>query len=88
MIRHITMEEYKPEYLTYYDQELTKCIMEKYGYNEKEAFLELIFSETYKMLADLKGGLWEYGIGDIFDMWVAEKNTGNPRNVDFLKMGA
>jgi len=31
--------------------------------------------------------MWEYGTGDIFDMWVAEKITGNPRNVSFLRMG-
>ncbi len=85
MIKHITMEEYKPEYLTYYDKELTKSIMEKFGYSEMRAFKELIFSETYKMLSDLNCGMWEYGIGDIFDMWIAEKETGNPRNVSFLR---
>jgi len=85
MIKHITMEEYKPEYLTYYDKELTKCLMQKYGLNEIDAFIELIFSETYKMLADLNCGMWEYGVSDIFDMIVAEKETGNPRNVSFLR---
>lgn len=84
MNRHITMEEYKPDYLTYYDKELTKCIMKKYNLNEMDAFLELIFSETYKMLADLNCGMWEYGYPDIFDMFIAEKETGNPRNVRFL----
>lgn len=85
MNRHITMEEYKPEYLSYYDKELTKCIMKKYNIKEMEAFMELIFSETYKMLSDLNCGMWEYGVGDIFDMFIAEKETGNPRNVSFLR---
>lgn len=58
----MTMEEYKPEYLTYYNKELTKWIMEKFGFNEKRAYLEFIFSETYKMHADLNCGMWEYGI--------------------------
>ena len=87
MIRHVTMEEFKPEYLSYYDKELTKWIMDKFGFNEIQAFQELIFSETYEILSDLNCGMWEYGIGDIFDMWVAEKITGNPRNVAFLRMG-
>ena len=39
------------------------------------------------MHADLNCGMWEYGIGDIFVMWVAEKITGNPRNVSFPRMG-
>lgn len=86
MIKHITMEEYKPMYLTYYVKELTKRIMKYFGYKEMDAYLELICSETYKMLADLNCGMWEYGIGDIFDMWIAEKVTGNPRNVLFLRM--
>lgn len=84
MNRHVTMEEFKPDYLYYYDKELTKCIMKKYNKTEMEAFLDLIFSETYKMLADLNCGMWEYGYPDIFDMFVAEKETGNPRNVRFL----
>ena len=87
MIRHVTMEEFKPEYLFYYDKELTKWIMDKFGLSEIEAFQELVFSETYKILSDINCGMWEYGIRDIFDMWVCEKITGNPRQVAFLRMG-
>ena len=85
MIRHVTIEEYLPELLTYYDKELTKMIMENYKYDELKAFQELVFSETYKLLSDVECGMWEYGLGDIYDMWVTEKDTGNPRNVPFLK---
>lgn len=62
MIRHVEVEEFKPEYLSYYDKELTKWIMEKFGFNEIEAFQELVFSETYKILSDINCGMWEYGI--------------------------
>ena len=51
------------------------------------AVQELVFSETYKILSDINCGMWEYGIRDIFDMWVCEKITGNPRQVAFLRMG-
>lgn len=88
MIKHITMEEFKPEYLSYYDKELTKRIVEKFGFSEMEAFKELIYSETYKILSDLECACWEYGTEDILDMWIAEKITGNPRNVDFIRLGA
>ena len=86
MNKHITMEEYKTEFLSQYVIELTKWIMRKFDYDEKRSYNEFISSETYQMLSDLNCGMWEYGYGNIFDMWVAEKITGNPRNAEFLRM--
>lgn len=86
MNKNITMEEYKPEYLTYYVKELTKSLMKKFNFDEKKAYEEVIFSKTYQMLSDLNCAMWEYGVPNIYDMYVAEKITGNPRNAEFLRM--
>ena len=41
MNKHITMEEYKTEFLSQYVIELTKWIMRKFGYDEKNLIMNL-----------------------------------------------
>ena len=38
--------------LDYYDAEVVRRIIEKYGYGERDAFEQFIGSQTYRMLAN------------------------------------
>ena len=69
----------------YFSSFVIKLIMEKYGLNELDAIKEYYFSETYKMLNDLSLEIYKMSHLVVFDMWKNEKNTGNPRNSEYIK---
>ncbi len=71
--------------LTFMDKEIVKCIVEKYGFAEKEALLDFYRSQTYEMLVDLEGELYKCSPLILFDMWESEKITGNPRNSQYIR---
>ena len=68
-----------------YNKNVIKMIMEKYGMTEMEAAREFLMSETHRMLEDADMAMWEFSARAIFDMWEAEKITGNPRNSVHLR---
>ena len=61
-------------------------ILEKYGYDEREALPAFLNSQTYAMLANPEMGMCQFGPPAIFDMWECEKVTGNPRLSAYLRM--
>ena len=63
------MKEFMALFLDYYDKEIIKMIVEKYGYTYMEALKKFLYSETYKMLKNIKLEMWEFGYPAIFDMW-------------------
>ncbi len=65
--------------LNFYDKEVVTSIIEKYGFDERKAIDDFLSSETYRMLIDPEMELYKVGPQIIFDMWEAEKVTGNPR---------
>ncbi len=71
--------------LDYYNKCIIKRIMEKYNLEPMEAARSFLISETHKMLEDEECAMWEFSERAIFDMWEAERVTGNPRNSVFLK---
>ena len=79
------MKKLRSEALNYYNKNVVEMIMEKYGYDEFEAIQEFILSKTHDMLEDPKYGLQEFGPPGIFDMWEAEKVTGDPRNSIYIR---
>lgn len=81
----IPMERFMPEYLFLNDKEVIQKIMNVFNMSEMDAFKGFLNSETYRMCADVKMSMWDLGAEDIFDMWVVEKITGNPRNINFLR---
>ena len=83
----VPMEEFMPEYLYYNDKVVIEKIIKEYNYSEKDALFEYIFSKTYKMTTDIKKAMWDIGPLDIYEMWVSEKESGDPRNVYFMKRG-
>lgn len=82
----VPMEEFMPEYLYLNDKEVIESIIKTFNKKEMEAMLEYFDSQTYKMCTDVKKSMWDIGSSDIFDMWVVEKITGNPKNVSFMRM--
>ena len=72
--------------LDYYDEEVSRFIMEKYGYDERKAFELFLNSQTYQMLVDPKMEMWQFGPEGIFNIWESEKVTGNPCNSAYLRM--
>ena len=50
-----------------------------------EALRQFVLSETHKMLEDEKYGFTDFGAGGVFDIWEAEKVTGDPRNSIYIR---
>lgn len=80
------MTTLEPDVLDFYDSEVVKLIMEKYGYGEREALPAFLCSKTYAMLSNPEMGMCQFGPPAIFDMWECEKVTGNPRLSAYLRM--
>ena len=71
--------------LDYYNKSVIKRIMEKYGMEQMEAARAFLGSETHRMLEDAELAMWEFSERAIFDMWEAERVTGDPRNSVYLR---
>ena len=82
----VPMKQFMPEYLFFNDMEVVKKIKDVFNKSEKDALIEFLKSETYKMCTNVNLSMWDIGPADIFDMWVVEKVTGNPRNINFMRM--
>ena len=72
--------------LDYYDAEVVRRIIEKYGYSERDAFEQFIGSQTYRMLADPAMEMWQFGPEGLFNIWESEKVTGSPKNSAYLRI--
>ena len=72
--------------LDYYDAEVVRRIIEKYGYSERDAFEQFIGSQTYRMLANPAMEMWQFGPEGLFNIWESEKVTGSPKNSAYLRM--
>ena len=55
--------------LDYYDEEVVRRIVEKYGYGEREALEMFLESQTYAMLANPGMEMWQFGPEGIFNIW-------------------
>ena len=75
-----------PEILDYYDTEVIRRIVEKYGYDEKEAGLLFLSSKTYSKLVNPEMAMWQFGPDGIFDMWENERVTGSPLSSAYMRM--
>lgn len=74
-----------PIILNFYCKEVVEKIINKYGIEPIEALRQFVTSETYKMLANEKLEMWDFSPRGIFDMWEAERITGNPRNSLYIR---
>lgn len=74
-----------PEILDFYDEEVVKLISQKYGWPVEKALAEFLNSRTYRMLADAKMEMWQFGPPGIFSIWESERETGSPLNSAYLR---
>ena len=74
------------EVLDYYDEAVVRLIIDKYGYNEREALELFLNSQTYGMMVEKRMRMWQFGPEGIFNIWESEKITGSPRNSAYLRM--
>lgn len=79
------MKRLEPEVIDYYNNEAVMLIMEKYGFNQMEAFKVFVQSETHEMLENEDCGMTDFGAKAIFEIWECEKVTGNPRNSIYIR---
>lgn len=80
------MNSVPADVLDYYDEEVVRRIIEKYGYGERDAFEQFIGSQTYRMLADPAMEMWQFGPEGLFNIWESEKVTGSPKNSAYLRI--
>ncbi len=76
-----------PEIIDFLDCEVTKMIAEKYGYEPMEALRLFVYSVTHELLENADMGLHLYSAGVVFDLWEAEKVTGDPRRSIYIREG-
>ena len=79
------MKKLAPEVVAYYDSEVVKMIAEKYGCPHMEALRQFVMSKTHELLEDENTGMTAFGAGAVFDIWEAEKITGDPRNSIYIR---
>lgn len=70
---------------TFFDRYVGKLISEKYGFDDKKAIRLFIESETYQMLMDVETEVYRMSPYILFDIWEAEKITGEPRNSQYIR---
>lgn len=75
-----------PELLDFYDAEVVRRIVDKYGYDEKRALSDFLGSQTYRMLANPRMEMWQFGPAGVFEIWESEKVTGTPLKSAYLRM--
>ena len=80
------MSSVPADVLDYYDTEVVRRIIEKYGYGERDAFEQFIGSQTYRMLANPAMEMWQFGPEGLFNIWESEKVTGSPKNSAYLRI--
>ncbi len=71
--------------LDFYDRHVVRSIVEKYGFDERDAIRAFITSETYQLLNDPTLELDSMSPLIVFDMWEAEQITGNPRRSQYIR---
>ena len=69
----------------YYDRQVIESIIEKYNLDPMDATKSFIMSKTHAMLEDEEYGLLSMPAYEVFDMWEAERITGDPRNSVYVR---
>ena len=75
-----------PYFITdYQDRQVLRRIIEKYSMEPMDAIRAFITSKTHDMLENAELGLADFPSDAIFEMWEAEKITGDPRNSVYIR---
>ena len=71
--------------LDFFDRHVSDMIIEKYGFDDRDALRSFLESETYQMLLDAEQEVYTMSPRVVFDMWESEKITGDPRNSQYIR---
>lgn len=71
--------------IDYYDRKVIESIIEKYNLKPMDAAKSFIMSKTHAMLENEEYGLLSMPAYAVFDMWEAERITGDPRNSVYVR---
>lgn len=71
--------------LDHYNKNVITRIAEKYALSFMDAARAFLTSEIHSMIEDPELEMWEFSERAIFDMWEAERVTGDPRNSVYLR---
>ncbi len=75
-----------PYFVTdYLDRQVIGRIIDKYGMSAMDAIRAFITSKTHAMAENAELGLADLPADAIFDMWEAERVTGDPRNSIYIR---
>ncbi len=72
--------------LDYYNKSVIQMIVDKYAMSPMDASRAFLTSQTHAMLEDPEMAMWEFSDRAIFDIWEAERVTGDPRNSAYLSL--
>lgn len=72
-------------HLDLYNKHVIQRIMDKYNMDQMAATKAFLTSEIHEMLENAEMAMWEFSERAIFDMWEAEKVTGDPGNSVYLR---
>ena len=79
------MKRQEPDIIDFYNSQVVKMIMDKYGYSELEAVKQFVLSKTHELLENADCGMTSFGAGAVLEIWEAEKITGDPRNSVYIR---
>ena len=71
--------------MDYYNKCVIQRIIDKYAMEPMEATRSFLLSRTHAMLEDADYAMWDFSERAIFDMWEAERVTGDPRSSIYLR---
>jgi hypothetical protein len=71
--------------LDFFDRQVARLIIEKYGLGDMAAIRAFLESEAYQMLIDPELEIYKVSPHIVFDMWESERVTGDPRNSQYLR---
>ncbi len=71
--------------IDFFDRQVTRLIIEKYGFDDMAAIRSFLESETYQMLIDPELEIYTMSPHIVFNMWESEQVTSDPRNSQYLR---
>lgn len=71
--------------MDYYNICVIQRIIDKYGLEPMDATRSFLTLQTHTMLENAEYAMWDFSERAIFDMWEAERVTGDPRNSVYLR---
>ena len=79
------MKRLDPEIIDFYNNEVVRMIMEKYGFGFMDALGFFVNSKTHVMLEYEDYGMTDFSPQAILEIWEVEKITGYPQYSIYIR---